>query len=81
GSVVIDAELSKKNHGSIPRNYDWDGTKPLDARNGRKNTLGNKPKLKEHMQYCVDHAEEIRKLAKVHTQEVTDNLILELIRT
>ena len=26
------------------------------------------PKLKEHMQYCVDHPEEISKLAKVKAQ-------------
>jgi hypothetical protein len=23
GSVMIDVELGKKNHNSIPRNYDW----------------------------------------------------------
>lgn len=27
-----------------------------------------RPKLKEHMQYCVDHPEEISKLAKVKAQ-------------
>jgi len=27
-----------------------------------------RPKLREHMQYCVDHPEEISKLAKVKAQ-------------
>lgn len=27
-----------------------------------------RPKLKEHMKYCVDHPEEISKLAKVKAQ-------------
>lgn len=27
-----------------------------------------RPKLKEHMQYCVDHPEEMNKLAKVQAQ-------------
>jgi len=27
-----------------------------------------RPKLKEHMQYCVDHPEEVNKLAKVKAQ-------------
>ena len=27
-----------------------------------------RPKLKDHMQYCVDHPEEISKLAKVKAQ-------------
>ena len=27
-----------------------------------------RPKLKEHMQYCVDHPEEVSKLAKVKAQ-------------
>lgn len=27
-----------------------------------------RPKLKEHMQYCIDHPEEISKLAKVKAQ-------------
>jgi hypothetical protein len=30
--VVIDAELGRKNHGSIPHNCDQEGLKPLDAR-------------------------------------------------
>ncbi|XP_073047571.1 putative vesicle-associated membrane protein 726 [Primulina eburnea] len=34
--------------------------------NGLKREFG--PKLKEHMQYCVDHPEEISKLAKVKDQ-------------
>lgn len=29
---------------------------------------GYRPKLKEQMQYCVDHPEEISKLAKVKAQ-------------
>ena len=28
----------------------------------------HRPKLREHMQYCVDHPEEISKLAKVKAQ-------------
>lgn len=31
-------------------------------------SLGCSPKLKEHMQYCVDHPEEISKLTKVKDQ-------------
>ena len=27
-----------------------------------------RPKLKEHMKYCVDHPEEINKLAKIKAQ-------------
>ena len=27
-----------------------------------------RPKLKEHMQYCVDHPDEMNKLAKVQAQ-------------
>ncbi|KAG0448428.1 hypothetical protein HPP92_027835, partial [Vanilla planifolia] len=34
--------------------------------NGLSREFG--PKLKEHMQYCVDHPEEISKLAKVKAQ-------------
>jgi hypothetical protein len=30
--VVIDAKLGREDHGSIPRNCDWKGLKPLDAR-------------------------------------------------
>lgn len=30
--------------------------------------LISRPKLKEHMRYCVDHPEEISKLAKVKAQ-------------
>jgi len=29
---------------------------------------GFRPKLKEHMQYCVEHPEEVSKLAKVKAQ-------------
>jgi hypothetical protein len=28
----------------------------------------HRPKLKEHMQYCVDHPDEINKLSKVKAQ-------------
>lgn len=28
----------------------------------------SRPKLKDHMQYCVDHPEEVSKLAKVKAQ-------------
>jgi hypothetical protein len=28
----------------------------------------HRPKLKEHMQYCVDHPDEVSKLAKVKAQ-------------
>lgn len=30
--------------------------------------MNNSPKLKEQMQYCVDHPEEISKLSKVKAQ-------------
>ena len=32
------------------------------------NCIFFRPKLKEHMQYCVDHPEEMNKLAKVQAQ-------------
>jgi hypothetical protein len=32
GSVVIDIELGREDHGSIPRNCDREGLKPLDDR-------------------------------------------------
>ncbi|MCI51687.1 hypothetical protein A2U01_0072931, partial [Trifolium medium] len=32
GSVVIDTELDREDHHSIPRNCDREGLKPLDAR-------------------------------------------------
>ncbi|KAI9095390.1 hypothetical protein K1719_026424 [Acacia pycnantha] len=32
------------------------------------NSLNKEPKLKEHMKYCVEHPEEISKLAKVKAQ-------------
>ncbi|RYR14075.1 hypothetical protein Ahy_B04g070733 isoform G [Arachis hypogaea] len=38
--------------------------------NAAANSLNKEfgPKLKEHMQYCIDHPEEISKLAKVQNQ-------------
>ncbi|CAA7054067.1 unnamed protein product [Microthlaspi erraticum] len=40
------------------------------ANNAKANSLNKEfgPKLKQHMQYCVDHPEEISKLAKVKAQ-------------
>jgi hypothetical protein len=29
GSVVIDTELDRKDHGSIPRNYDWERARTI----------------------------------------------------
>lgn len=31
-------------------------------------TVFNRPKLKEHMQYCMNHPEEISKLSKLKAQ-------------
>ncbi|KAF9612286.1 hypothetical protein IFM89_038856 [Coptis chinensis] len=42
------------------------GKAATSAPNGLKKEFG--PKLKEHMQYCVDHPDEISKLAKVKAQ-------------
>jgi hypothetical protein len=34
--MMIDAELGREEHGSIPRNYDWRGLNSLDVRTDSK---------------------------------------------
>jgi hypothetical protein len=43
--MVIGAELNSEEHGWIPRNYDWRGIKPLDARTDIRTRLDGKKNL------------------------------------
>ncbi|KAH7565957.1 hypothetical protein JRO89_XS08G0046900 [Xanthoceras sorbifolium] len=44
------------------------GRENLRERDSERKKSENAPKLKEQMQYCVDHPEEVSKLAKVKAQ-------------